>query len=135
MAEQSTVARFTTAISIPALIMIGLGILPIVNYKVGGGLMPHGLVYLIVRLLVVAAAGFLVTSRAKLGIGAAAGAGAAMFFVEQLVNAVWFVIDWQPKSLLGVAQGFAMFVAVAAAVGAVGGAVGRACCKRATAAI
>jgi hypothetical protein len=135
MAAKPTVARLASDISIPAVAMIGLGVLPIVNYKLGGGLMPHGLVYLLIRLLVMAAAGFLVTSRTKLGIGAAAVAGAAMFFVEQMVNMIYFVITWQPTSIFGVARGFAMFVAVAAAVGALGGVAGIAWSNRGKAAI
>jgi hypothetical protein len=135
MAAKATFARLASDISIPAVVMVGLGVLPIVNYKLGGGLMPHGLVYLLIRLLVVAAAGFLATSRTKLGIGAAAVAGAAIFFVEQMVNMIYFVITWQSTSIIGVAQGFAMFVAVAAAIGALGGVAGRAWSNHGNAAI
>jgi hypothetical protein len=65
MAAKPTVARLVRDIAIPAVVMVCLAILPIANYKFGGGLMPHGLVYLIIRVRV-AASGFLVTYRTKL---------------------------------------------------------------------
>ena len=135
MAAKSTIARFVHDIAIPAVLMVCLAILPIANYKFGGGLMPHGLIYLIIRVLVVASAGFLVTYRTKLGVPAAAGAGAIMLFVEQLTVALWFLVDGQPQSIIAVARGFALFVAVAAIVGVLGGLAGKAWGNRERAAI
>ena len=135
MAAKSTVARLMRDIAIPAAVMVCLAILPIANYKFGVGLMPHGLIYLIIRVLVVASAGFLVTYRTRLGLPAAAGVGAIMFFVEQLTVALWFMVDGQPQSVIGIARSFALLVAVAAIVGALGGLAGKAWSNRERAAI
>ncbi len=135
MAADSATAHIAKEIAIPALAMVALGIWPVLNYKLGGGLMPHGLVYLAIRLVVVGAAGFMVTHRTKSGVGAAAVAGAAMFLVESLTVAVWFAIDGQLNAAIGVAKSFAMFVAVPTLVGALGGFIGRAWSKRGHAAI
>jgi hypothetical protein len=72
MAAKSTLMRAASDVAIPAAIMVVLAVLPILNYLLDGGLLPHGLIYLIIRLAVVGTAGFVVTHRTKLGIGAAA---------------------------------------------------------------
>ena len=128
MAPTSSLARFVVAISIPVLILVCLSVLPIVNFKRGGDLwLPSPVPFLLIRVSLVALAGFLVAHRAGLSVWAALGAGAVAFFAEQvLVAGVWFVINGQADTALKVLQAFFLFVWVPIAIAGVGGLVGKA---------
>ena len=126
MAAKSTFLRLAYDIRITALLAMGLAALPIANYKFGTGIWLPGLGLLVVRVLIVAAAGYIATNRTKMGLLGAALAGAMVFFAEQMLVGLWFIVDGQFASAVNVVQSFVLFVWAALIVGAIGGLVGRA---------
>jgi hypothetical protein len=83
-------------------------------------------VWLIVRLAIVGAAGYLTTSRRRFGLLHAAIAGVVVMLADHvLVKGVAFLVTAEFEAAFGVVVSFIMFFWVAALVGLVGGAVGK----------
>lgn len=125
MAAKPTVSRLVYDIRITVLLAMGLATLPIANYKFGAGIWLPGLGLLVVRVLIVAVAGYIATNHTKMGLWGAALAGAIVFFAEQVLVGLWFIIDGQFTSAGSVVQSSVLFIWVALIVGAIGGLVGR----------
>jgi len=122
------VLRLIGDIWVPLVVVMALIVLSIANFALNWQrhLPPMvGLVYFIVRVAMVALAGYLATYRTRAGLAGAAVAGALVLFAEQIVYAAWFAANGDWTDVSRIAQLFVVVVWATAIIGMIGGLVGR----------
>lgn len=128
MAADPGTDEFLYEIRIPLVAAMIWAVLGLFTSSINGPV--ADILWLVVRIAIVAAAGYLVTRRGKFGLGYAALAGAVVMFADHLmVKGLAFLLDGEPGAAFGVLVSFVLFVWVAAFVGLVGGVVGRMAAK------
>lgn len=122
MTTNGTNPHLLYSIRFPVLMAMALAMLPLANFNFGLGSGLSGVGLLVVRALIVAAAGYLAVRDAKGGIWRASVAGAMVFFAEQVVVVgLYFVLIGQYAAAGGVVVSFVMFFWVAMIIGVIGG--------------
>jgi hypothetical protein len=128
MAARPSIGDLVYEIRIPVLLAVVWAVLGLFASSISGPI--ADLLWFVVRVAIVAAAGYLVTRRGKFGLGYAALAGALVMLADHvLVKGTAFVLDGELGAAFGVLVSFVMFVWVAALIGVVGGVVGRMAAK------
>jgi hypothetical protein len=124
MAANPAAPSFIEHIGIPLLLASGWAVLGIATDQWTSPIVE--VVWLSVRVVLVAWAGYLVTRRGNFGLLSAAGAGAVMNFADHvIVKGGYFVLVGEFMAAGGVLISYVMFVWVAIAVALLGGALGK----------
>ena len=132
MAANRGVVTFFYEIRVPVLLAVAWAIVGVATANIVPESSVIDALWLSVRFIFVAAAGYLVTRGGRFGLVSAAVAGAVVVFADHvIVKGGWFLVSRELEAAGGVVISYIMFIWVDLGIGLLGGLLGRVLASRA----